>query len=695
MLWYDSIEAQKTGKPQQGSDLLIRLVKDLEDTRSEYKGYSYVRTIRNILIGKEDAAIAPFFKGKPYYGQFEALTLERVEEMMDALVSSYQLDVIHTEHGKLYCSRESGYDDANDCSYSFNSVEENKTVTDLKSLLCKKPDAWAHINEFRSALLDLYPNDKVKRNLIFHCVEEGIPKDLQMIELLDANNLFLFSNRLVKAVGCDEELAKGIISIWADALGIDVAISSGNDDTKAQELYEIATKYDEDGDHKNAIKYYVEAANSGSAIAAFNLAGSYELGSTGLRANQKKAFYWYEKAAELGDPDAQIETAKRYHYGNGVQQDQEECKRWLAIAEENKNDNYEIYSELDIDCAYYSWFGDEDRLYDNFEFENFFLISYSGSEAIELFENAAWSGYGGNYGVLGNIYFNGDYEGQFEIPISREKAYAWYKLFYEDYKAGKITLFNLDGVIEAFYWYAFLSILLKIKTYKETEVKQIWEDVVSLVEDSDDDITKGLMFESEVQFLYLIGEIFYTGKVKLNPFGENMGNLCSVEKDYKLSERALQLAKKFGDYKACVYLAEIYRYGLVGQADFKKAEHEAVFAVEISLGNNKDAIDWCQSYFVDSLDWDIRDSWEDIPIEDVFEDVDQSDNSVLKVLIDNDVCTLEDFREKGVEILGKNSSLALALWNEHLFENIENVIESYFDVHGEDEDSDEFELPFN
>ena len=42
--------------------LIIRMVKDLEDTRDMYYGYSYVRTIRNILVGKEGALIAPLFK---------------------------------------------------------------------------------------------------------------------------------------------------------------------------------------------------------------------------------------------------------------------------------------------------------------------------------------------------------------------------------------------------------------------------------------------------------------------------------------------------------------------------------------------------------------------------------------------------------------------------------------------------------
>lgn len=106
MLWFNSISAKETGAPQRANELLIGMVKDLEKTREIYHGYSYVRTMRNILIGKEDAAIAPAFKSKPYYGQFEGMTLEVLEQMMDTLVETNQLDVIHTEHGKLYCSHE-------------------------------------------------------------------------------------------------------------------------------------------------------------------------------------------------------------------------------------------------------------------------------------------------------------------------------------------------------------------------------------------------------------------------------------------------------------------------------------------------------------------------------------------------------------------------------------------------------------
>ncbi len=106
MLWFNSINALETGIPQQANTLLINMIKDLEETREIYHGYSYVRTMRNILIGKKDAAIAPFFQNKPYYGQFKDLKLDVLEQMLECLLETNQISVIHTEHGKLYCTHE-------------------------------------------------------------------------------------------------------------------------------------------------------------------------------------------------------------------------------------------------------------------------------------------------------------------------------------------------------------------------------------------------------------------------------------------------------------------------------------------------------------------------------------------------------------------------------------------------------------
>ena len=94
------------GKMQCEEQLLVRMVRDLEKTKYRFHGYAYRRTLRNILIGKEDAAIAPYFKGKAYHGIYAYLTLEAVTLKMDALVRRHLLDVIYTDHGKLYCTPE-------------------------------------------------------------------------------------------------------------------------------------------------------------------------------------------------------------------------------------------------------------------------------------------------------------------------------------------------------------------------------------------------------------------------------------------------------------------------------------------------------------------------------------------------------------------------------------------------------------
>lgn len=94
------------GNKEKLYEMIIEMVRDLERTRHDYNGYAYVRTMRNILVGKKDAAIAPYFSRKPYYGVVPYLGLNDLEGIMDGLVRNNRLDIIFTEHGKLYCTHE-------------------------------------------------------------------------------------------------------------------------------------------------------------------------------------------------------------------------------------------------------------------------------------------------------------------------------------------------------------------------------------------------------------------------------------------------------------------------------------------------------------------------------------------------------------------------------------------------------------
>lgn len=106
MIMMNTKKAIATGSPERIDEYIFQMVRDLENTRWKYHGYSYVRTMRNILIGKSDAAIAPLFSNKEYYGIYEELTLNQLESIMDIFVETGQLECVFTEHGKLYCTKQ-------------------------------------------------------------------------------------------------------------------------------------------------------------------------------------------------------------------------------------------------------------------------------------------------------------------------------------------------------------------------------------------------------------------------------------------------------------------------------------------------------------------------------------------------------------------------------------------------------------
>lgn len=54
------------------------------------------------------------------------------------------------------------------------------------------------------------------------------------------------------------------------------------------------------------INAIIEKAKTGNVNAQYTLGGYYFLGSNGVEQSYSKAAYWWEKAAEQGDSDAQF-----------------------------------------------------------------------------------------------------------------------------------------------------------------------------------------------------------------------------------------------------------------------------------------------------------------------------------------------------------------------------------------------------
>jgi TPR repeat protein len=67
------------------------------------------------------------------------------------------------------------------------------------------------------------------------------------------------------------------------------------------------------------------------------LANAYASGTGGVEPDAEKAFGWYLRAAENGDPRAQQEVARRYDEGEGVGPDVAEATRWYQAAAEQSH----------------------------------------------------------------------------------------------------------------------------------------------------------------------------------------------------------------------------------------------------------------------------------------------------------------------------------------------------------------------
>ena len=83
--------------------------------------------------------------------------------------------------------------------------------------------------------------------------------------------------------------------------------------------------------YTEAVKWFRESADHGTAAAQFNLGRMYE-GGHGVGRNFVEAAKWYQKAADQGDAAAQFNLGALYFKGLGVPQDYVETHKWLKIA---------------------------------------------------------------------------------------------------------------------------------------------------------------------------------------------------------------------------------------------------------------------------------------------------------------------------------------------------------------------------
>ena len=66
-------------------------------------------------------------------------------------------------------------------------------------------------------LLSAYPTDKIRRDLILACVDEGIASEM-MVNPLAYENMYKYITRLMESHGCSRDWAREIIITWLHAL---------------------------------------------------------------------------------------------------------------------------------------------------------------------------------------------------------------------------------------------------------------------------------------------------------------------------------------------------------------------------------------------------------------------------------------------------------------------------------------------
>ncbi len=81
---------------------------------------------------------------------------------------------------------------------------------------------------------------------------------------------------------------------------------------------------------------FIKAANAGNPLAQVTLADCYLLGE-GVKMNNGKALSWYKKAARQGNPKSQYALAMMYYDGTGTSKNRPLARAWYKRLIKNEN----------------------------------------------------------------------------------------------------------------------------------------------------------------------------------------------------------------------------------------------------------------------------------------------------------------------------------------------------------------------
>lgn len=151
-----------------------------------------------------------------------------------------------------------------------------------------------------------------------------------------------------------------------------------------------------------AMRWYEQQANEGSAKAQYLLGLLYERGAGPRGKDPAKAFSWFEKAAAQGHADAQFKLGAAYQFGKGVAADPQKALTWYRRAAEQG------VPEAQFNLAYI--------------IENEVAGRQPVEEAVRNYAAAARSGFGRAQLNLGFLYYQGK-----GVAKDDAEAWAWFR----------------------------------------------------------------------------------------------------------------------------------------------------------------------------------------------------------------------------------------------------------------------------
>ena len=143
-------------------------------------------------------------------------------------------------------------------------------------------------------------------------------------------------------------------------------------------------------------------AAKGSISHEIELGAAYFVGR-GVPRDEKQAAYWYEKAANSGDPAAQLQIGYFYQAGIGVPRDPARAARWFERAVAGGL----VEAKINLGVAYIWGLG----------------VRKDPAFAADLFREAAAKHSGAGACYLADLYFNG-----LGVPKDESKAIHWFEV---------------------------------------------------------------------------------------------------------------------------------------------------------------------------------------------------------------------------------------------------------------------------